>query len=91
MKKEDFIFLSKRIGTDGKRLARQLNINDQDVKDIEKTSSRQLEGFHDVFRLLKILDGSVKVNKIKMACKEIGVTQEVLEYLSEKQLAYKNV
>ena len=90
LKKEDLIFLSQNIGASWKRFARQFNITDRAIKNIEDRSSQEEDGYHEVFDALKRSDGSVRVKKIEIACKEIGVTKEVLEYLSKKESAHKN-
>lgn len=91
LKNEDFLFLSTKIESNWKRFARQLNIKDTVVTNIGRKCSRDKDGFYNLFENLKARDGSVKVNQIKMVCEEIGVSQEVLEYLTEKQRAHENV
>ena len=60
LQKKDFNFLSKRIGPDWKRFARQFNIEDNKVSDITNKSSRCQDRCYDVFNELSAHYGSVK-------------------------------
>ena len=90
LKKRDFHFLSKEIGSTWKRFARQFDIEDRKIVDITNHFSWDRDRCYIVFRELTVRYGSVKWKPIEMALQELGLDQIIRMYLSWKQDAHKN-
>lgn len=78
------IFLSKKVGKNYKRLARNLDISDSCIDDIEHAKlSYHEEKCSRVFRQLKREYGIVKWNQIKKALQAFHQTQIISDFISE--------
>ena len=84
LQKRDFNFLSKEIGSDWKRFARQFNIEDYKISNIKNKSTEVHDRCFNVFKELARRYGSVKWKPIEMALKELGLKLAVTNYLSWK-------
>ena len=78
------IFLSKKVGRNYKRLARNLEISDSCIDDIEHDKlPYHGEKCLRVFRHLKRKYGIVKWNQIKKALQAFHQTQIISDFISE--------
>ena len=84
LQKKDFNFLSNKIGSTWKRLARQFDIEDYKVIEITNNSSRFQDKCYNVFLELAARYGSVKWKPIKMALQELELGWIIPKYLSWK-------
>lgn len=87
----DLYFLSKEIGGNWKRFARQFNIEDDKVDHIANTVIRHQDRCFKVFHELTRRDGSVKWKPIEMALQELGLMSTISNYLSWKKRTHESV
>ena len=76
-------FLSRKIGREYKRLARNLEMEDEVIDEIESKKCRMEEKCRQIFLELKRLDGYAEWTRIKRALEAFDQIEIISEFLSE--------